>query len=177
MNKIGTLVRGGAFSVNRITVVFVLAAMLLALSAGVAVAANITGTNGNDFLRGTDQVDKIKGLAGADELEGRDGGDTLLGGTGGDTILGEKGGDEIQGESGEDKLRGGEGNDTLRAGNDERTDFVFCGSGDDDTAHIQLNDLVDGEVSGESLLDGVGIVTSCENIFVQGIPIPPLPLP
>lgn len=141
----------------------------MTLAAGVAVAATLTGTQGNDTINGTSSADTIKGFAGNDTLSGRLGNDVVLGGLGSDIMFGDKGGDTMRGNVGGDTLQGGSGNDTLEAGNDAATDYVYCGDGND-TASIKANDLVDGDTSGQSLLDGTNtVVTSCETIIVNGI--------
>ena len=48
--------------------------------------ATITGTNGNDTLRGTEEAEVISGRGGDDTLDGRGGADRLDGGPGNDTV-------------------------------------------------------------------------------------------
>jgi len=77
----------------------------------------VTGTDGNDVLRGTDDQDTLDGKAGDDRIFGGKSDDTLIGGTGQDHIEGGKGDDVIlaQGEEAEfDTIKGGDGTDTLR---------------------------------------------------------------
>jgi len=76
----------------------------------------ITGTAGNDVLRGTGGDDVICGLAGNDTLIGNGGNDMLLGGAGNDTLEGGAGKDVLMGGGGKDTLNGGTGNDALAGG-------------------------------------------------------------
>lgn len=145
-----------------------LAIFVSVFTAAVAMAATLTGTPGNDTINGTDAADQILGYAGNDTLSGRAEDDAINGGDGNDLVYGDKGSDTLEGKSGRDRQQGGEGNDSIFAGNDAETDFVNCGP-NTDRAHILANDLIDGDVSGQSLLDGTGAVTSCETIFVNGI--------
>ncbi|MBA3390764.1 MAG: hypothetical protein WKF28_05950 [Rubrobacteraceae bacterium] len=170
MNKILSVVRCDAPAVSKITVLAVLMAVLLSLTAGVAVAKTFNGTSGNDRLKGTDKADTMRGYAGNDQISGRRGSDFINAGPGNDLVFGDKGNDTIEGKTGRDELHGGAGNDTIFAGNDSATDYVFCNAGDDE-AHIKANDLIDGDVSGQSLLDGLNTATSCETIFVNGIEV------
>ena len=86
-------------------------AMMLLVS-GVALAKNITGTNGNDNLRGTNKADKIFGGKGNDVLRGRAGADIL------------------EGQEDEDALYGGRGRDRIDTAG-ESADVVDCGAGTD----------------------------------------------
>ena len=88
----------------------VLAAMLaaLALLATQALAADITGTPGNDYLYGTGGNDNINGLAGHDWIWGNGGGDIIIGSYGFDKLIGNDGPDHLYGRSGNDVLWGEE---------------------------------------------------------------------
>jgi Ca2+-binding RTX toxin-like protein len=139
------------------TVAFV--AMLLALSAGAALAVDpikcpapagggsdpsyelnnydCVGTPDNDTMNGTSGSDDMVGLAGDDTLNGSGGTDkidalnnTYLDDTG--TLIGEKG---------EDTVSGGPGNDTIAA-NDGVFDHIECGTGSRDIAYSDKKDEV-----------------------------------
>jgi hypothetical protein len=71
---------------KRITVLFVVAALMLVLSVGTALAINRVGTNGPDRLVGTAQNDMLSGRGGNDVLIGRGDSDRLIGGAGNDRI-------------------------------------------------------------------------------------------
>jgi Ca2+-binding RTX toxin-like protein len=113
------------------------------LASGVAYAAVIKGTPGDDeSLDGTPRSDTIYGYAGADGLRGYGAGDTLDGGRGGDLIRGMAGGDlllagggrdTIFGQRGADRANGGSGSDTIRVDQPKRdeADSVECGYGYD----------------------------------------------
>ena len=62
----------------------------------------ITGTAGNDWLRGTELRDHILGLGGNDQLWGNGGDDTIEGGDGNDTLVGGHGLDTLLGGDGDD---------------------------------------------------------------------------
>jgi Ca2+-binding RTX toxin-like protein len=87
----------------------------------------ITGTRGNDRLKGGSGDDTIRGLDGNDQLKGCDGKDDLAGGCGNDTIWGGSGNDRIAGGKGNDHLHGGEGADIFvfekKCGKDIVEDF------------------------------------------------------
>ncbi|MEV7007931.1 PQQ-dependent sugar dehydrogenase [Streptosporangium sp. NPDC051022] len=75
--------------------------------------ATVTGTPGNDTLRGTSGPDVIVALAGNDTVNGLGGDDVLCGGEGNDTVQGGDGDDVLYGGPGRDVLNGGPGDDTL----------------------------------------------------------------
>ncbi|MEJ7841877.1 MAG: calcium-binding protein [Rubrobacter sp.] len=170
---------------RRLTLLTVLVGIVLAVSAGVAVAKNINGDNGPDNLRGTSGPDRINGRGGADTINALGGADELLGGSGNDKVFGGKGADTATGGSGDDTVSGGEGGDTLTGGigNDEiegrdgddtllaagdgERDEVKCGDGID-VAEVDLNDVVDDQlVSSVTTLPGDVIsILSCERVEV-----------
>jgi Ca2+-binding RTX toxin-like protein len=85
--------------------------------------ANITGTGGNDILRGTQEDDRLWGLAGNDDLDG---------GEGDDLLYGEAGDDLLTSASGYDRLDGGEADDRL----------VLVGTGGAVTGGVGFDTLV-----------------------------------
>jgi Ca2+-binding RTX toxin-like protein len=88
---------------GRTMTIALVAVMLLALAAGVALAANIKGTQGDDpNLEGTQDADVIRALGGNDTAKGLEGNDKIYGGAGDD---------DLQGGADADELRGGEGDD------------------------------------------------------------------
>jgi Ca2+-binding RTX toxin-like protein len=93
-------------------------------------AAAISGTQGNDTLRGTRQADQIYGLNGNDTLQGRARSDELYGGAGNDNLYGSGGNDDIYGGSGQDDLFGGPGADFLNSADRGTPDIVDCGASD-----------------------------------------------
>ena len=80
----------------------------LFLISGVALAAELIGTPGDDRLAGTDKRDVISARGGDDTVIGRRGDDELYGMPGGDSISGSEGADDVYGGSGNDGLRGGD---------------------------------------------------------------------
>ncbi|EPX86930.1 calcium-binding protein [Salipiger mucosus] len=80
------------------------------------VAADTTGTAGDDDLAGDAGDNVIEGLAGNDTILGLDGDDTLYGGLGDDLLEGGLGDDVLDGGPGADMLMGGLGFDTASYG-------------------------------------------------------------
>jgi Ca2+-binding RTX toxin-like protein len=109
--------------------VWLLASMLAMLVAvgGIALAANLRGTNGPDNFSGTPNNDKMRGLAGNDRLNGLGGADEIWGDSGHDTLL-----DGQTVEKSTDRLYGGKGNDYFNTDNrGNHKDIVYCGPGFD----------------------------------------------
>ncbi|GEO13121.1 calcium-binding protein [Microvirga aerophila] len=95
---------------------------------------NVTGSLGDDELRGDSKVNVLKG--------GDGGKDTLSGGGGSDILYGQNGSDILDGEAGEDHLEGGDGDDILRGGSDKD---VLNGGSDNDTLEGGAGaDVLDG---------------------------------
>ncbi len=182
---------------KRVTLMTIVVGLLLALTAGVAVAREINGTDRSDEIAGTDNADEIRGLDGNDEIRARDGNDDaygsddndrvygmdgndyVSGGFGDDPFLkGGSGNDTVVGNAGSDRMSGGTGDDTLRAVNDTRQDFVNCGEdaggGDVDTAYVNGQDTVDSQ---QASLITTTTGLSCEILFVDGIRIPQVNTP
>jgi Ca2+-binding RTX toxin-like protein len=123
-----------------------------------AVQCTITGTAGNDRLKGTKRRDVICGLGGADRITGLAGGDTLIGGAGrdrirggggrdrlmggagGDTLRGGRRADHLVGAKGRDRMFGGPGNDRLVAHRDRRRGDVLHGGGGHDRGSLNRGD-------------------------------------
>ncbi len=124
----------------------ILASVMLGvvLLGGVALAKEITGTNGPDDLEGTNRADKIWGLDGRDYIAGKGGSDSLYGGRANDEVRGADGRDHVDGGHGSDYLYGGSKNDWLKAVDGER-DHVSCGSGRDDKAYVDKIDRVNDD--------------------------------
>ncbi len=78
-------------------------------------ACTITGTRGNDVIRGTPGSDVICAGAGNDVVYGRDGNDVIIGGAGNDVLRGGDGNDRLIGGPGRDVLQGNDGSDSLDA--------------------------------------------------------------
>ncbi len=74
----------------------------------------ITGTSGNDRLKGGVEDDLMRGLAGNDKLRGMAGNDFVDGGIGNDLLRGGKGDDWLLGGEGNDTMIGGRGADQFR---------------------------------------------------------------
>lgn len=125
---------------KRMVMIVVVAALLAALTAGVALAesvpadsaSTIRGTGAGDALYGTNKANKIYGYGGADLIYGYAGRDTLYGGNErgwGDKILGGSWGDKIRGQRGDDALYGQRGHDNINGG--PGNDLIVGGHGRD----------------------------------------------
>ena len=112
---------------RRAILLLALMAVAFVVAGGVALAATaITGTAGNDTLKGTNGADAISGKAGDDVLLGLKGTDAMDGGRGRDAVLG---GNEIGPQSGDRALVGGRGGDFVGGG--RGSDGLSGGSGKD----------------------------------------------
>jgi Ca2+-binding RTX toxin-like protein len=130
-------------------------ALMLVLSAGVAVAASLTGTPDRDVLDGTGRGETISGLGGYDTLDGNGGRDTVKGGGAADDVNGGVGADTLYGNAGDDYLfgapdgdrdvlYGGSGRDNAQVRDFPAVgDVVYCGDGRD-TAYVDRLDEVHG---------------------------------
>ncbi len=101
--------------------ILLLASMASAVlvASGVAIAATLQGTGGNDELVGTPS------------------GDVLIPYGGNDWVYGGKGNDDVRHSFGDDIIKGGPGNDTLRGG--RGGDVIYGGPGKDliDCAYLE----------------------------------------
>ena len=103
--------------------------LMVLLSAGVALAASsasITGTNGDDQIKGTSKAEEISGLKGDDEITDGLGADTVYGDRGVDNLI------SYGGDTSVDYFYGGGGNDIIQSRDIPAVkDYVNCGSGVD----------------------------------------------
>jgi Ca2+-binding RTX toxin-like protein len=113
-------------------------AAVLALDAGAAFAADVSGTVGDDELEGTNVPDSLFAQAGEDRLDGRGAADTLFGQADDDLFVDTSGDDLLRGGSGDDLFAGNPGEDAVYAGrgadlvlDDLGEDFLSGGPGDD----------------------------------------------
>ena len=137
---------------RRGALLFTTVSLLLALSAGVALAATLFGTDATDNLAGT---------RGDDVLSGRGGGDIMIGRPGDDVVLGGAGPDNVSGDGGKDLLYGGAGGDQVYA-DDGRRDAVSCGGGTDTVFVDPTDHLAPGcEIDGPDALRG-GVLATFE---------------
>jgi Ca2+-binding RTX toxin-like protein len=132
--------------------VLLLATMALPvlLASGVAWAANVQGTGGNDVLTGTTSRDVILPF---------DGNDTVYADPPGST----KGGnDDVRHSFGDDTIYGGPGNDTLRGG--RGTDTIYGGPGKDliDCAYLETRADDTGDTA---YADREDTVVDCKDVY------------
>ncbi len=124
---------------RRLVLTFAAIGVGILLATGVALAANIQGTSGNDTLTGTSSADNIYGYGGDDTMSGLEGGDYLDGDMDKDKLYGGGGADKLNGRSGNDPaLDGGNGADTIYGGAGK--DKLFQGPNGDNS-----KDILDGE--------------------------------
>lgn len=100
-----------------------------AIGEGNDLANRISGSNGNDLLRGWGSADVINGRDGNDVIMGDNGNDSLHGDDGNDKLYGGAGRDNIQGDTGNDTIDGGGGRDTIDGG--PGSDIMTGGAGND----------------------------------------------
>ena len=96
---------------------------------GSAQAAQISGTPGDDRIKGTRAADVIDGQAGDDRIGARRGPDTVTGGEGNDRIWGRWGADRLFGGPGDDRIWGGLAAD--QSWGDDGNDLMGGGPGND----------------------------------------------
>jgi len=108
----------------------------------------IDAGKGRDQVTGSAGNDDIRGGKGRDTLSGGDGNDRLDGGAGKDTLFGGDGDDTLIGGNGKDRLEGGEGGDVfvLGSGLDTIVDFNSA-EGD----RLDISSVIDTEDSIEDL--------------------------
>ncbi len=132
--------------------VLVVAALVLMLCGGVALAQTFTGTADVDRINGTDQQDEIYAGGEDDVVNARDAGDIIRGGSGdddieaddpyiedtsrdgGDGVFGGDGSDVIYSYGGVDWIEGGSGDDVIDAeeqSSNPRRDTIYGEEGDD----------------------------------------------
>lgn len=100
---------------------------------------DLSGTAGDDVIRGTGAVDRLQGFAGDDQLIGLDGDDVLDGGPGADLLLGQAGNDRYLVDDPADRVIevAGQGEDRVES----RIDYTL---GD----HVEDLTLLDAAVRG-----------------------------
>ena len=121
---------------KRLRAGLVLVPITVLTTASTAFAMDISGTPGNDRIRGTSSADNISAGAGNDRVRGLGGNDIVNGEAGRDRLFGNAGDDRLNGLAGADRLYGNAGDDTLRgdtpnAGDLISRDRLFGGRGND----------------------------------------------
>lgn len=125
----------------------------------------MSGTAGNDSLRGTTGDDYINGYAGNDTILGLGGNDWIYAGTGSDSVLGGGGNDylfqelsagsgTLLGEDGDDMINAGGGNDILVGGNG--VDLLYGSPGNDSLSGGAGNDFLEGDWGRDTYHGGTG---------------------
>lgn len=105
--------------------VLAMVCLMVVLSAGAALAVSplITGTNGDDRIKGTSRAEEISGLKGDDEIVDGFGADTVYGKPGVDNLI------SYGGDTSVDRFYGGAGGDTIQSRDVPAVkDYVGCGS-------------------------------------------------
>jgi Ca2+-binding RTX toxin-like protein len=129
---------------RRTVLLLALMALAVLLACGVALAANIKGTEGDDVLYGTDSRDTIIPFAGND------------------TVYAKGRNDDVRHSFGNDKIWGEEGNDVLRGG--RGTDVITGGPGQDliDCAYLETRA---GDTGDTAYADNEDTVVDCKDVF------------
>jgi Ca2+-binding RTX toxin-like protein len=127
----------------RITTLTLVAAVLLALTAGVALASTIACPH-PDPTDDTPAYD-CKGTLDDDTVNGTPGPDYMTGVEGNDTLNGNAGEDKIDALEGKDTVSGGPGNDTIAANDGIKGDDIRCGKGSRDIAYSDKGDSVSSD--------------------------------
>ena len=138
------LIRREWKSMRRTTILVVVMALLLSLTAGVALAKVIEGNDRANTLRGTAENDDIYGFGAGDYINGRAGNDDLYGG---------RGPDEIEDHRGADEVWGGRRSDEIDVQDGRDNDRVSCGRGADDVAIVDDGDRIVNEDACETIID------------------------
>jgi Ca2+-binding RTX toxin-like protein len=155
---------------RRTTTVILVAAVLLALTAGAALASTISCANSvrsSGYCTGTGGADTMNGAPGPDYIVGLGGNDTLNGFAGEDKI------DALNGakDKGKDTVSGGPGNDAIAA-NDGVKDKIDCGTGSKDIAYSDKGlDIVSSNCEWRRSYDTPEYCSNDAN--AQGDPKPP----
>jgi Ca2+-binding RTX toxin-like protein len=120
------------------------------LASGVAWAANIKGTGGDDVLTGTTSRDVIIPFDGNDKVYS-DPPNSSQGGN-----------DDVRHSFGDDTIYGGPGNDTLRGG--RGTDTIYGGPGKDliDCAYLETRA---DDIGDTAYADNEDTVVDCKDVY------------
>lgn len=118
---------------------------------------SVTGTAGEDYLRGEDGNDVIVGGGAFDDLHGNAGNDTVSGGDGDDWVVGGKDNDHLKGEWGDDIVYGNLGDDTCEGGGGD--DIVRGGQGNDLLLGGDGRDWISGDRGNDTITGGAGADT------------------
>ena len=159
---------------RKATLFGLLVALVLALTASVAMAATLKGTPGDDVINGTPNSDLISGWGAMTSSRGAGGDDTINGGPGNDVHFGDKGDDGLRGNLGRDEFVGGDGDDVVFARGNGVDTIRNCGAGFDE-ADVSLNDLIGGESVKDILSHVTEVdrpVLSCEVLILEGLRVP-----
>jgi Ca2+-binding RTX toxin-like protein len=152
--------------------------LLVALTAGVALAALKTGTPKADNLVGTagDEVgqDTLIGYAGNDTLDGSSAADQLLGGEGSDKLYGRAGNDTLDGGPGKDYIYTGAGFDFVYA-KDGVADYINCNNEglymiQFDTGLDTLDKCPSSSSAGAASADGKGASKEQNGVVLNNTP-------
>ena len=132
-------------TMRRAILVLTVGALLLALTATVALAATRYGTNGDDLMYGTNNADRMYGYGGDDLMYGLASNDLMYGSYGDDFVYGRDGNDSLYGRYGYDEISGGNDNDYINT-KDGKRDRVWCGPGRDSFTVDKVDVVSDCEV-------------------------------
>jgi len=126
----------------------------------------LSGTGGDNTLRGTAQYNFLSGGNGGDTLFlkagqgwiwGGNGNDYIKGGAENDFLFGGYGNDKVLGRGGDDLIRGGDGRDDLRG--EQGDDFILGGTGNDSVKGGSGNDDLQGQTGRDRIFGNDGADT------------------
>lgn len=119
--------------------------------------------SGDDFLSGGSGNDMLDAGTGDDFVYGRENDDQLIGGAGMDTLIGGPGDDFLEGQADDDMLMGGAGSDSIYGGDGSDqikgsigADHIFGEDGADLLSGEGGNDVLDGGSGDDTVLGGAG---------------------
>lgn len=160
---------------KRFGMMLVVGALLLALSASIALAVNRTGGSGDDVLFGTEARDTLRGNGGNDTLYGFGNPVGANAPFDNDALFGNRGNDKLYGGKNRDLAWGGRGNDLVRGGPGNDSPFEVIGlygdKGNDTVRGMDGNDSVGGGAGSDTIYGGAG------NDFVDGAYADPSSIP
>ena len=141
-------------------------------------ALGITGSQGNDIIRGSLFTNAVPGALAANTLFGQAGDDQIYGGNSNDLLSGGTGADQLFGGAGDDTLTGDAGNDSIDGGSGTDTAY-FTGAPTDyeitrNGAVVTVMDKRPGSPDGTDILTdveklGFGVLGGSDTYFVGSV--------
>lgn len=130
-------------------------------------ADTLSGSGGDDAIRGGRGNDRLDGNAGNDTVMGGDGDDMLTGSFGNDTLRGEAGNDQLSDDLGNNLLDGGDGADALSARSLAGAHTLLGGAGNDTLSGAGREVLLNGGTDNDRLSVGGWVLSNGSNQRIQ----------